>query len=775
MRNSIFSAACIIAASAVSAFAQEATPQQTPATEAPASAPESGEAPAAAGASDAKANELPSVEVVNKPTAVPAKKRVTAKRAKGPVVGTPATSFQPKKEKAASTPAAKFDQEIKNATGHVDGYVAPATMTGTKTATPLIEVPQSISVVTSDRIRDQGAQSIEQALRYVPGVYAEPYGFDSRGDYTMIRGTEPTKFIDGLKRGFYYWDFGKPDPYEFERIEVLRGPASMLYGQHTSGGLINMVTKRPQEESATEIGIEYGSYDHRRLQFDSTGKLSDDGKWLYRVVGIAQEGETQMDFTDSSRLLIDPAITYRPQAGTSVTLMGHVQSDTASASTLGFYPIEGSLYAGPNGRIPTSRNPSSPDFDKYDTDNQSATLLFDHRINDTWSIHHGTRFINYNVATAGNYFDIYGMSPPLDVFLDPARRTLGRIAFASEAEGNIVTTDTNAQARFRTGAVQHKVLTGFDYTHYKYKERDGDYLEAQPFDIYNPVYPTVALPDLSMYLSDGSQDARGVYFQDQMRFGPLIAIAGVRYDSIIDRAVGMDQQESTAVTQRYGLVYETGFGFNPYITYGESFTPTPGTDRNGDFFKPVVGKLREVGFKYQVTPNTLISAAIFQLDEVNRLTTDPINPFFEAQLGATRVEGFEIEGLIAVTSNLNLIASYSYNDARVVSGDGAGTHIEAVPDQLASLWAVYKFTSGMLNGFSVGAGVRYIGQTGDFYYRAPAVTLFDGMIAYETEHWRWALNGSNLEDEIYVGSCGSRGDCFYGQRMNLTTGLTYKF
>lgn len=780
MRTVVFTTALILLAS-VSASAQDTN--SAPAANSESATPSTGEPAAGSAATsqtktpqrtdEAAPSELPSVEVVNKPAATPP--RIVAKRkTNGGSPGVFAGS-EPKSKPAEKTPSQKFDAEIQSATGHVNGYVAPATMTGTKTATPLAEVPQSISVVTSDRIRDQGAQTIEQALRYVPGVYAEPYGFDSRGDYTLVRGTEPTKFIDGLKRGFYYWDFGKPDPYEFERIELLRGPASMLYGQHTSGGLINMVSKRPQEVAASEIGVEYGSYGHKRVEMDSTGKLTSDGKWLYRILGVAQEGATQMDFSDYSRLLIDPSITYRPEAGTTITLLGHVQSDTSSSSTLGFNPIEGSLYAGPNGRIPTSRNPSSPDFDKYNTDNQSATILFDHRINDTWSVHHGTRFINYNVSLGGNYYDLYYYTPPLDVFLDPARRTVGRYAYAAEAEGNIITTDTNAQAKFNTGFVQHQVLSGIDFTHYRFKENSGDYLEALPFDLYDPVYPVVAQPDLSLYVTDGSQDARGVYVQDQVRIGPLLAVAGFRYDSVVDRAVGSTEQESSAVTRRFALMYETPIGLNPYVTYSESFTPAAGTDKNGAFFKPVMGELQEAGFKYQLAPNTLISAAVFRLEELNRLTTDPTNPFFQAQLGKTRVEGFEIEGLIAVNSNLNLIASYSYNDARIVEGDGAGSHIEAVPDQLASLWAVYKFANGALNGFSVGAGVRYVGETGDSYYKAPAVTLFDAMLAYETEHWRWSLNGTNLEDEIFVSSCGSRGDCFYGQRLNLNTGLTYKF
>lgn len=757
MKVCLVSAAALVIFGSATAFAQEA--QSPPANAAPA-----GET-------------LPEVKVVTEPEQKPKpaakKKTVNAAPPPAPVVAQAPPAQEPVTE--PETPGQKFDADLRNATGHSDGYIAPGTATATKTATPIAETPQSISVVTADRMRDQGVRTVESALRYVPGVYAEPYGFDSRGDYTMIRGTEPTKFLDGLKRSLYYWDVGKPDPYELERIEVLRGPASMLYGQHTSGGLLNMVSKRPEAETHGEVGVEFGSYDRRGVFTDNTGKLTDDGKWLYRFVGIGYEGDTQMDSTDNSRLLFAPSLTYKPQAGTSITLLGHAQKDKASGSTLGFFPIEGTLVAGPNGRVSTKTNPSNPDFDKYDTDNQAITALIDHQITDDWSVHHGTRYMAFNLSYKGAYADIY--SNPGNFFLDPQRRTVNRFQFASEVDGNILTTDTNTQLKFATGMLKHRVLAGFDYTRLEINEDSGDYLDTTPFDIYNPVYPTTPtpLPDLSLYATNTAQYAHGFYVQDQMRLGPLTAIAGVRYDEVRDTAVGSESQESSAITQRYALMYETPFGLNPYITYGESFTPVAGQNPGEPFFKPVVGELKEIGFKYQPAPKTLISAAIYQLDEQNRLTSDPTDPNRQTQLGQTRVEGWEIEAITGITENIDVIASYSYNDARIKTGDGAGNHIEAVPEQLASLWAVYKFLDGPLNGFSLGGGIRYIGETGDSYYKAPSYTLFDAMIAYDAKTWRWQLNGSNLEDEVYIGSCGSRGDCFYGQRLNITTSLTYRY
>lgn len=741
--------------------------------------------PPAPAAKAPDAASLPAIEVVGKKQGA-AKKKQTAKqgksapKAKSVVPATP--SPQPQAQPTPPTPGQSFDNEIKAATGPVDGYVAGATATATKTATPVALTPQSISVVTADRMRDQAAYSVESALRYVPGVNAEPYGFDSRGDYTTVRGTTPTQFLDGLKRGFYFYDFGKPDPFELERIEVLRGPASNLYGQHTSGGLINMISKRPQQESQGEIGVEYGSYDRKRVEFDTTGAMSADGRWLYRLVGVAHEGETQMDFTDNSRLLLAPSLTFKPQAGTTFTVLGHLQSDTASSSTLGFFPNKGTLTPGDNGRrISTSTNPSNPDFDRYDTDNRFITVLADHRVNDVLSLHQSARYTEFELTQRGLYPDIYSESLPfLDPYIDPAGTQVNRFIYATDAKGQIWNSDTRAELKLSTGPIKHRVLVGYDYVRYALQENYREDFDDTPFNVFDPNYTTTPpidpnSPDFFSQITDQVQTSQGVYLQDQFRLGPLLATAGVRFDQVEDRDPSVGKDSKSATSQRYALIYETGNGFNPYVSFGQSFEPVAGQDINGAFFKPIIGEIKEIGFKYQVAPKTLISGAIYQLDEENRLSTDPTNPNFSVQLGQTRVEGFELEALVGVTSNFNLIANYAYTDAKITSGDDAGSVIFYVPEHLASFWGVYKFDSGYLKNVSIGAGVRYVGVTGEDYWEAPGVTLFDAMIAYDTDHWRWALNGSNLEDEVHIAGCDPRGDCFYGQRLNVTTSLSYKF
>lgn len=200
-------------------------------------------------------------------------------------------------------------RETERGNGPVEGYVAKRSVSATKTDTPIIETPQSISVITADRIRDQGSLTIQDSLRYVAGMRGEAYGLDSRGDSALIRGTSPGIFLDGLQKSVGYYNNTRTDPYTLERVEVLKGPSSMLYGQSPVGGLLNFVSKRPQAEQRSELQMQYGSFDRKQVAFDSTGPLDDDGTLLYRVVAIQRDSQTQVDHTKDNRLLFMPSLT----------------------------------------------------------------------------------------------------------------------------------------------------------------------------------------------------------------------------------------------------------------------------------------------------------------------------------------------------------------------------------------------------------------------------------------------------------------------------------
>ena len=248
-------------------------------------------------------------------------------------------------------------------------------------------------MVGAQQIRDQGATTIQETLRYVPGVYADAYGADSRGDYPRIRGADPDIFLDGLRLSDA-WRFGENrlDAYTLERVEVLKGPSSMLYGQTSVAGLINAVSKRPQEETYREVGVEVGSFDRLRFQTDMTGKLTDDGKWLYRFIAVGQQADMQTDFVDNDRVLIAPSITYKPSTSTILTLMAKYQKDDFGSAT-SFLPHEGTIKPGYLGqRIPINRFVSEPGFDEYKTETTSIAAIFEHKVNDTLTIRQNARY-----------------------------------------------------------------------------------------------------------------------------------------------------------------------------------------------------------------------------------------------------------------------------------------------------------------------------------------------------------------------------------------------
>ena len=555
----------------------------------------------------------------------------------------------------ATQPAAPaFSPAETNGLGPVVGYVAKQSVSGTKTDTPLKEIPQSITVVGRPQMVDQGVKSLQEAVRYAPGVVADLFGLDTRTDSIAIRGQEATvTFVDGLRR-FYgnYTNAGRIEPYTLERIEILRGPSSVLYGQSGVGGTINMVSKLPSLVAHNEISFDYGTFQTRELRFDLTGPASPDGTWLYRMIGLGRDANTQVDFVRDDRLLFSPAITFRPSGDTSITLLTQISRDR-SGSVQQFLPHEGTLFPGPNGRLPRSRFVGEPNFDRYNVDSRSATLLIDHKFDSRWSFHHGSRFSNTHVV----YGQIFPYIPDRqEPFLDPQRRWVERDVFFSDTRTSTITSDTNVVGNLDIGPTRHKVLSGFDYSRAFESRSTGFASDAHPFDIFAPGYGLLQLYDPSTgdllpglpveRRPDRAQSQAGLYIQDQIRFGPLVGVFGLRKDWTVNRTLGGASETADALTKRAGLMYELPFGLTPYASYAESFVPVAGVDFFDKGFKPLQGRSVELGFKYQ-HPGTsfVVNGAIYDATEKNRLQADPDHPGFSIQTNAmARLRGLEIEG-----------------------------------------------------------------------------------------------------------------------------------
>jgi len=670
----------------------------------------------------------------------------------------------------------EVQSNTESATGPVDGYIATRTATGAKTDTPIQEIPQSITVVTADRMKDMGTTTMQEAFRYVPGVFADPYGPDSRVDGPTVRGIDVDTYLDGMRTTNSWFNYQRVDPYTLERAEVLRGPGSVLYGAASVGGLINLVTKRPQAQDLHEIGVQYGSFNRKQIQTDHTGKITANGDWLYRVIGVFRDSDYQTDYVKDDRVLVMPMVRWRPTNMTDWTIMATYQKDKTGSST-GFLPHSGTLLYNPNGRIPINRFAGDPATDLYQTETKSITSLFEHRFSDAFKVGHSIRYQDID----GIYNSVYSNSFSANPYLDPAQRTVTRYVDWSNADRKILTSDSNAELKVLTGPLSHKVLVGFDYRRMSETGQAGGYLDMTPFDLYAPVYSAI-LPPTMFDTADIVQKQAGVYVQDQVRWGSLIGTYGLRYDRATNMIEGSPTQTNKAVTGRAGLMYELPFGLTPYVSYSQSFTPLTlnqynlCNDKPNGLCEPVRGEQYEVGFKYR-QGNVTVNGAVFDITQKNRTASDPSGAYGSVQIGKARIRGAELEVLATVMENLDLIGAYTYLDARVLSGDNAGSHIETVPEHQASLWAKYRFARFGMPGLSAGAGVRYIGAVWDGYdtLKTPGYTLYDAMIAWENKEWRFQLNGTNLGDKEYFTACLARGDCFYGTGRTILAQLTYRF
>jgi iron complex outermembrane receptor protein len=678
-----------------------------------------------------------------------------------PAQAQPAASSEP----ATILPAVQVTGTGETATSPVEGYVATRSATATKTDTPLSETPQAITVIPREQIVDQGAQNIQDTMNYAAGVRPNAYGVDNRADYVRVRGVEPVQYLDGLRQ---YFSFNNPrtEVYAMERVEVLRGPASMLYGQGSTGGIVNLVSKRPQEETQREIGVVLGNHNRREIQADLTGPASEDGQWLYRVIAVGRDSDTQVQYAPDDRLMLAPSLTWRPSAATSLTLQATWQKDRAG-TTQSFLPWNGSVQENPNGRIPTRRFASEPGFDAYDTEQFSVGWLFEHQFNDTWKVRQNFRNTVSSVDYKTLYPNVYGARRG-DSYIDPEQTTVDRIFYVNKPRMRTLLADQNVEGKLNWGRTEHTVIFGMDYSRYRETSQTASGA-GSPLNLYHPVYGNVPEYELSDNPKINQQQI-GFYAQDQIKFDKnWIFLAGIRRDRADSTTEGQDRETDMATTKRFGLMYAADNGWSPYLSYSESFTPIAGADFYNQRWKPMRGKQVEAGIKYMPKDADIeFTAAAYDLREKNRQTNDPNNPNNQIQAGKTRTRGVELELRGRVTKELDVIANYIYTDL--------DPQLEAQPKHMASMWGKYRFALAGQPGFAVGAGVRYLSAFRDGGApETPAVTLFDAMLSYDNGPWRYALNVNNIADRTYEVVCLDRGDCFYGARRTVMLSGAYRF
>ncbi len=680
------------------------------------------------------------------------------------------------------------------AVGPTHGYVARGSTTATKTGTSLLETPQAVNVIGRKEIEDRQAQSVSQALLYTPGVLTQ-YGTDVRYDWLYVRGFVPGRYLDGLRLPFGARGYSQPriESYGLERIELLKGPASGLYGQNSPGGLLNLVSKRPSAVPVREIQLQTGSFGRAQAAFDLSGPIDPDGRILYRLTGLARTTGTQVDDLEEDRVFIAPSVTFRPDSDTSLTILSqYLHIDSPGGGAPQGLPTLGTLYTNPRGRIPTSRFIGEPNYDRFKLDQGFIGYTFEHRFNDVWTVRQNLRFAHVEADT----------QRVQAIGLGADGRTLSRYAWAFPEHSNLFNVDNQAEARFSTGPFDHTLLLGADYL-----REDARYDESQlrvvpSVNIFAPVYAgTVTRPPLGTRITQGRNQV-GLYTQDEIRFGGFSLTLSGRQDwadavtrtrTAATGALARVKQDDAAFTGRVGLSYLFDGGFAPYVSYATSFQPTSGTNRHGSPFAPTTGDQIEGGIKVQPTgTNLLLTGAVFDLRQQNVLTPDAIDFRFNTQAGAARVRGLELEAKASLTDSLDLVASYAAMTSRFTKANAdatgasiVGNELPFVPRHQASVWLDYTIRTGDWAGLGLGAGVRYIGvSVGDNanLYRTPVVTLVDAALRYDFGY-RYpalkgidlALNATNLFDKTYVTTCIAATGCFYGNRQTILATLRYRW
>lgn len=690
----------------------------------------------------------------------------------------------------------RADRVGENAFGPVDGYVATRSATGTKTDTPLVETPRSISVVTREQLDVQQPRTASEALRYTPGVVAQssPLGLNDAG--IRIRGFSTTVgqvyYRDGARVSSpAYYGYGGFEPYGLERVEVLRGPASVLYGQNQPGGIVNMVSKRPSSEPVREVQVQAGSYQRAQLALDLGGAITADGQWSYRLVGLQRDSNTQIDNIADNRSYLAPSISWKPSDRTELIVRAEYQRNEGAANNA--LPASGTVLPNPNGRIPVNRSLGTASDNKESYETRSIGYQLEHRPDDVWTLRQNLRVSRFDAdrrTMRNNGFVMDETDPANPVPLD--YRTIYRGSWQILADGDTTTLDNQAQARFKTGALEHTALVGVDY-HRSAGNLRGGLGGASDLDLYNPVYGVT--PTIPRNYDRRSVDEQtGLYLQDQIKIDQRWVVSlGGRQDwsrqvrtNRLATSNGTTVQKDDAFTGQAGLVYLFDNGWAPYASYSQSFVPLAGVTAGGDEFKPEKGVQYEAGVKYAPAGGqTVVTLSVFDLRRKNVLTPDLNDPFESVQTGEVRSRGVELESKSKVASGLDLIGSLSYADVKVTESnnpDELGTRPAGVPKHMASLWLDYAVPAHVVPGLTVGGGARLIGATyGDELntFRVPGYTLYDVALRYDLGRvspsmrgLQFALNVQNLTDKRYA-DCGSADFCEYGTRRTVTATLRY--
>ncbi|MCG2840670.1 TonB-dependent siderophore receptor [Sandaracinobacter sp. RS1-74] len=696
-------------------------------------------------------------------------------------------------------------------------------LSSTKTDTPLIETPQSISIITRAEMDLRGVNTVAEALAYSAGVQAEASGIDSRVDEVSVRGfaaggfSSSNNFVDGMRLpSGGQWTRTSFDTFGLQQIDVLKGPSSVLYGQVAPGGLVNLVSKRPQNHFGAEVAVQgIGSNDLSRWQgqgsLDIGGPIGDSGLKA-RFVGLYRDGQTQIDQTSNSRLYLAPSLTFAPTDATSLTLLVQYQRDRGG-STYQFLPYTGTMIETNGGRISKESYLGEPDWNTFDRDQLLVAMLFEHKFGNDVTWRTNARYTDVDTLYRANVLNgdtITTATGCTGIAGCIVGQTIRRRAVQGDGWSSGLAMDNQLEAHFGTGNVEHTLLVGADYFATVWQHHRDSVAPARVLpllDIFNPVprgsadFEANRTPAVH---TRSNGDQVGIYGQNQMSLGNLRVTVGGRYDWADETQVNQLTQLRTrtkadSFTWRAGAVYLFDNGLAPYLSYSTSFQPSTGQYYDGTPFDPTTGQQWEGGIRWEPnSSNVYLTLGAYQITQQNITTPDPDPAHVcgggtcQVQTGEARVRGIEFEGRATLPFGVAAIATFTRLWTEVTESNVVaeiGNRLPQTPNYMASGFLHYTVPSGALKGLGFGGGVRYTGDNyGDIInsprFLAPDYVLADAMMRYdfgEASSAGWAqglslsVNARNLFDKTYVAYCATVASCFYGSGRVVNARLQYRW
>ncbi|WP_258872655.1 TonB-dependent siderophore receptor [Thalassotalea euphylliae] len=708
---------------------------------------------------------------------------------------------------ADNLPASEDEIEVITVTGSVSRFGA------TKSNTPIVETSRSVSIESLDAALEKGSLNLSQMVSYMPGITTERNGFATRVDNISIRGLRAPRYRDSIQEQFGNYNSPRAEIYTFEQVEVLRGPASVLYGQGSPGGIINYVSKTPRPENFGEIYAQIGNHDRQQLGVDINRVLNDDASLQGRLVGIYRDSGTQIEEVNDDTLVLMPSVTFMPSEDTTLTLIGLYQDSDADTAAQ-FLPVQGTLTPLADGSFLNSNvYAGEPGFNKIETESTQVTMLVEHMINDDFTLNatalwrdgegdYHQAWPTFNPQLGSRYLNdllVQQGLVPAGVPTGFTDTTVPRTFYQADNRFEQYAFDVRLSGEFDTGRLSHEVLVGAQYQDIETDSNRSNYAGGgvlsgdfrYVLDLANPLYtgaPDQAIFD-AIYQDQPTNQVEdlGIYLSDQISVDNWRITLGARYDSVDNKTrsdIGDTAQNSSqdddALSLSGGLLYKFDNGISPYINYSESFETVVGLTDTGEQLEPQEAEQIEIGAKYEPTSFPgFFTLAYFEIDITN--LPDP-NSFpgqqgqQGQQQGESTLKGVEFEGKFQV-GEFDIQLAYTDLDTE----DQDGLQLSSIPDTTVSAWVTWQ-PENLLPGFRIGAGVRHVGESvselniAPVRYVTPDYTLADLMLGYTfSANLDFALNVRNLTDKDYQTSCLFRGDCFPGVRRSVNATVKYNF